>query len=363
MESTFTIETPQATTDDKDQNGYCTGGSCQLNHTKKEDVDNDVDNDVDTIKKTTIDNINGDYICKDGVCSMPSLSASDYKLKGNEAYAEKRYNEAIAMFTTAINLEENHIFYSNRSASYFNINKLPEALSDAEKCVTLNPSWVKGYCRKGAALQHMKRYDDAIDAYKKGLEIDPENCALRDGLKSVMVMTSATDGDQGNNISSSLTATDASKSNIFSDKILNNEKLNECLNDDSFMKKMEALQKDPSGISKMWQDPQMIELCNNLLGSSFPSSSMDLNALNKNLYSSGSEDFSDSSDSNDSDDYVDSNDKDADDDADDDTDDEDDGDDDTDDDTDDDADDDADGDVDDDADDDADGDKNRDSKE
>ena len=91
-------------------------------------------------------------------------------------------------FTNAIKIDpSNHVFYSNRSgaharyclpSAYFvilgfvgssvysmfhphylgnfflvSMNNFEKALEDATKCVELNPSWAKGYTRKGTAAQ------------------------------------------------------------------------------------------------------------------------------------------------------------------------------------------------------------------
>lgn len=37
--------------------------------------------------------------------------------------------------------------------------------------------------RKGHALQGMKRHEEAVQAFKEGLEIEPENTAMQQGLK------------------------------------------------------------------------------------------------------------------------------------------------------------------------------------
>jgi len=62
------------------------------------------------------------------------------------------------------------------------LNKFEEALADSEQCVTLQPTWVKGYYRKGAALMSLGRYEDAVRAFKKGLECEPNNDDLRSKL-------------------------------------------------------------------------------------------------------------------------------------------------------------------------------------
>jgi stress-induced-phosphoprotein 1 len=57
------------------------------------------------------------------------------------------------------------------------------ALSDAKKAVELKPDWSKGYSRLGGALFGLGNHEEAADAYKKGLAIDPTNGPLKDGLK------------------------------------------------------------------------------------------------------------------------------------------------------------------------------------
>ena len=50
--------------------------------------------------------------------------------------------------------------------------------------VELAPSWAKGYSRLGAAQQGLKRFDTAIETFKKGIELDPSNQSLWAALKS-----------------------------------------------------------------------------------------------------------------------------------------------------------------------------------
>lgn len=52
------------------------------------------------------------------------------------------------------------------------------------QCVELNPTWGKGYARKGAALHGARKYDEAIAAYESGLKIE-DSPALKKGLQEV----------------------------------------------------------------------------------------------------------------------------------------------------------------------------------
>ncbi|KAH7888080.1 chaperone [Phlebopus sp. FC_14] len=111
--------------------------------------------------------------------------ANALKDQGNKAFAAKNYDKAIELFTAAIALDpSNHVLFSNRSAAKAGKKLWSAALEDAEQCVTLNPTWGKGYARKGAALHGSRRYDEAIAAYEKGLEYE-DSPALRKGLQEV----------------------------------------------------------------------------------------------------------------------------------------------------------------------------------
>ncbi|XP_074268495.1 hsp70-Hsp90 organizing protein 2-like [Silene latifolia] len=110
--------------------------------------------------------------------------AEEAKAKGNAAFSAKNYTEAITHFTEAINLAPtNHVLYSNRSAAYASLGNFSAALSDAEKTVSLKPDWAKGYSRLGSAHLGLRHVPEAIEAYTKGLDIDPNNEALKTGLE------------------------------------------------------------------------------------------------------------------------------------------------------------------------------------
>ena len=114
------------------------------------------------------------------------MDAQAYKAKGNEAFSAKNFPVAIENFTAAIELDPaSHVLYSNRSAAHASMNDYTKALSDAEKCVALNKSWAKGYVRLGAAYHGLKKYSDAINAYKSGLAIEPTNATLLESITTV----------------------------------------------------------------------------------------------------------------------------------------------------------------------------------
>lgn len=111
--------------------------------------------------------------------------ANDLKDQGNQAFQAGDVQLAISLFTQAIDLDpDNHVFYSNRAAAYMKADSKSKALHDAEKCVELAPTWSKGYSRLGAAQQSLKRFDAAIDNFKKGIELEPNNKSFWASLKA-----------------------------------------------------------------------------------------------------------------------------------------------------------------------------------
>lgn len=58
-------------------------------------------------------------------------------------------------------------------------------MNDANKCIEIKPDWAKGYGRKGLAEFKLGDTEKALEAYKKGLELDPNNQQLKDGIKQV----------------------------------------------------------------------------------------------------------------------------------------------------------------------------------
>jgi len=64
--------------------------------------------------------------------------------------------------------------------------EFPTALKDAEKCLEIDPNFVKAYARKGTIHHMMKEYHKALAAFDKGLQIEPENKDCKEGKVKTM---------------------------------------------------------------------------------------------------------------------------------------------------------------------------------
>ena len=106
-------------------------------------------------------------------------TAKEWKDKGNALVKEKKYKDALDCYTKAIEIDPNDpILYSNRSAMHLNLSEFNEALTDAEKAISIKADYGKAYLRKGKALEGLYKVDEALKTYKLGLERDKENAQL-----------------------------------------------------------------------------------------------------------------------------------------------------------------------------------------
>lgn len=92
-----------------------------------------------------------------------------------EAFAQKKFKESVALFTRAITLKPDHsTLLDCRAASYEKVDQLALALRDAKSIIEIAPTESRGYLRAGKVLSLQKKYDKAIQVYKRALEkVDP----------------------------------------------------------------------------------------------------------------------------------------------------------------------------------------------
>lgn len=74
-----------------------------------------------------------------------------------------------------------------------------QGLKDADKCIELDPKFVKAYARKGNCHHLMKEYHKAMKAYEDGLKIDPTNKDCIDGKNKTIATIQMTAGASSGN--------------------------------------------------------------------------------------------------------------------------------------------------------------------
>lgn len=106
------------------------------------------------------------------------------KDQGNEFFKAGNYLKAAAVYTQAIKQDPNNpTLYSNRAAAFLHLVKLTKALADAEMAIKLNPTWEKGYFRKGCVLEAMERYDEALAVFQVASQYNPQSTEVSKKIK------------------------------------------------------------------------------------------------------------------------------------------------------------------------------------
>ncbi|CAD7966749.1 unnamed protein product [Amoebophrya sp. A120] len=100
--------------------------------------------------------------------------------------AEMLYSKAIDCVefsgsegSTAVSTSGEHLLYSNRAAVRLLLKKNEDAVKDCDKCLKLDPTFIKAHFRKAQGLMRNAKYREAIDACKLGIEQHPGNAELR----------------------------------------------------------------------------------------------------------------------------------------------------------------------------------------
>jgi tetratricopeptide (TPR) repeat protein len=91
----------------------------------------------------------------------------------------KRYAEAIAAYSHAIELDPNHArAYYDRGLTYYILQQYQQALADYSRVIELNPNNVRAYHNRGDTYQTLRQYQQALADYSRAIELDPNYASV-----------------------------------------------------------------------------------------------------------------------------------------------------------------------------------------
>eukprot|EP00116_Pleurobrachia_bachei_P011602 sb/3471864/ len=128
----------------------------------------------------------------------------------------------------------------NRAACYTKLMEFGLAMEDCNKCIELNPTFIKGYLRK-AALLKIDKPTEAKSVYEKALELDPNNMEAKQGYQHCV--------NQMRNLSPEERAKSAMK----------DPEIQRILQDPAMQIILEQMQKDPTAAQEHLKNPQVAE--------------------------------------------------------------------------------------------------------
>ncbi|XP_029798788.1 tetratricopeptide repeat protein 1 [Suricata suricatta] len=92
--------------------------------------------------------------------------------KGDYIEAESSYSQALQMCPSCFQ-KDRSILFSNRAAARMKQDKKEMAISDCNKAIQLNPSYIRAILRRAELYEKTDKLDEALEDYKSILEKDP----------------------------------------------------------------------------------------------------------------------------------------------------------------------------------------------
>lgn len=107
------------------------------------------------------------------------------KEKGNSQFkagdwldAERSYTEALVLCPVCFS-RERAVLFSNRAAARLHLDVKEKAISDCTRATELNPDYVRAWLRRAELHEQTEKLDEALEDYKKVLELDPNQTNAR----------------------------------------------------------------------------------------------------------------------------------------------------------------------------------------
>lgn len=113
----------------------------------------------------------------------------------------------------------------------------------------MNPTWPRGYHRKGTALYYLEQYVESVNTYKEGLAHDPNNAELQKSLKEVAGKMSAGQG-QG-------PAGNMNEMMQMYMKLMQHPETKDIISDPTFLPILQSIMTNPAEAIKHMNDPRV----------------------------------------------------------------------------------------------------------
>ena len=104
--------------------------------------------------------------------------AGKSNIMANDLCRQSRFSEAVDLYTSAILLNPTATYFINRSSANLKLLQLDKALEDANQGIAIDPSYPKGYSKRGEVHMAKGQYQLAIEDYERANQIDTNNTRL-----------------------------------------------------------------------------------------------------------------------------------------------------------------------------------------
>lgn len=164
------------------------------------------------------------------------------KERGNDNFREGKFPEAIKEYEDCIKRDPtNAPFRNNLAAAYLKMGLFNDAKREVEKSLDIDPKYVKAWAKKGDIEVFMKEYHKAMESYKSGLQLEPDNRLCKDGMNTVTMK-----------INTSQTAEDQEQRQAHA---MADPEIQSLLQDPSVRQTLQDMQENPAYAQKAMSDP------------------------------------------------------------------------------------------------------------
>lgn len=106
---------------------------------------------------------------------MSKVAGAQYKERGNQYFAERKYDLAISSYTDAITANSQvPTYFVNRALCYLRLSKWTDAIDDCKQAIQLDSTSIKAHFFMGQALSEIGNYDEALVALHKAFDLAQE---------------------------------------------------------------------------------------------------------------------------------------------------------------------------------------------
>lgn len=103
------------------------------------------------------------------------LTAGDYAKQGDACFFENRYEDAIAAYDRALQIQPDLAdTWNNRGVVLTRMQRYPEAIASYEQATTIRPNYPDAWNNRGVVLLELQQFPDAIGCYEQAIQAKPD---------------------------------------------------------------------------------------------------------------------------------------------------------------------------------------------
>ncbi|CAM9112775.1 unnamed protein product [Ectocarpus fasciculatus] len=132
-------------------------------------------------------------------------AAERERIKGNESFKVKEYDEAFRCYTCSLALDDtNARVYNNRAATAHHMERFDQAEEDCTRAISLDPTFKKAWMRRGMVRHSRGKYTGSVADFTEALLLDPNDKHAKKLLEHSAVKEREVEGEAAGQMHSKL---------------------------------------------------------------------------------------------------------------------------------------------------------------